>query len=496
MGAFPRLHAQPERQEAARRRIVRLVFIVFLLLIFEGVLRKWMLPEFQRPLYFVRDPFVVLIYIHALAYGFILRSSMLVALGIFAVFISVFHLLLVLAGTGHPISWAIGVRHYFFYIPLAFVIGYCFRFEDLAALIRLNLLLAIPIGVLVFLQYQSPPSAWINRGLSDDIDSITLVVDDMVRPYGTFTYTSGHVLYTAASFAMLAAGWLLRREMRLPWWLVVPASGAIMVMALTTGSRAVWFFLAQVVLCLGAVTLSAARSGYSLKALTLVIAAALAAVALYSSVLAPAYEAIMIRTEVAARSEPLGERALGTLSHAFETASVAPIQGFGLGSGILGAVAALTGERSFALAETEWDRVVLELGPIFGLGFIALRIAVVAWLLWRALVANRILGSPAGLILFGFAGLHVLNGQLTMNGMGAILGWLFVGLLLAATNPSSESVSKCAPATAAVVDRRAKRLISLTSRGSFPAQKGLEVLKLKPASLAQQKSVWQSRGRR
>jgi hypothetical protein len=481
MGAFPRLHAQPERQEAARRRIVRLVFIVFLLLIFEGVLRKWVLPEFQRPLYFVRDPFVTLIYIYALAYGLILRSSMLTTLGVFAVFIAIFHLVLMLAGAGHPISWAIGVRHYFFYIPLAFVIGYCFRFEDLAALIRLNLLLAIPIGILVFLQYQSPPSAWINRGVSDDIDSITVVIDNMVRPYGTFTYTSGHVLYTAASFGMLAAGWLLRREMRLPWWLIVAASGAIMVMALTTGSRTIWFFLAQVALCLGAVTLSAARSGYSVKALTLVIAAALAAVALYSSVLAPAYEAMVIRTEVAARSEPLGERALGMFSHAFVIASAAPIQGFGLGSGILGAVAALTGERSFSLAESEWDRVVLELGPIFGFGFIALRIAIVVWLLRRALVANRLSGHPAGLILFGFTGLHVLNGQLTMSGSGAIFGWLFAGLVLAATNQETQaSADRHAGAFASRADRRVWP--QLASRAKRPS-----ILELRQAHLP----IWQ-----
>jgi hypothetical protein len=45
-----------EVREAGRRLIVRLVFLVFLLLIFEGAMRKWLLPDFQRPLYFARDP--------------------------------------------------------------------------------------------------------------------------------------------------------------------------------------------------------------------------------------------------------------------------------------------------------------------------------------------------------------------------------------------------------------------------------------------------------
>ena len=114
-----------------------------------------------------------------------------------------------------------------------------------------------------------------------------------------------------------------------------------------------------------------------------------------------------------------------------------PIQGFGLGSGILGAVAAITGDRHFALAETEWDRIVLELGPLLGLLFIGLRVVLVAWLLRRALIANRMFGNPSGLVLFGFVGPHLLVGQVTMSGQGAMFAWLFVGLILAATNPWS-----------------------------------------------------------
>ena len=203
--------AEQVRQEAGRRLIVRLVFIVFLLLIFEGALRKWVLPGLQRPLYFSCDPFVALIYACVLLNGLILRSRMLVVLGLFAVPVSVLYLLLAVFGIGHPIAWALGVHHYFFYIPLAFVIGRCFRFEDLAALIRLNLLLAIPIAVLVFVQYRSPPSAFVNRAIAHDLDKVTHVAGDILRPYGTFTSSSGHVLYTAVERHHARGAWLMRR---------------------------------------------------------------------------------------------------------------------------------------------------------------------------------------------------------------------------------------------------------------------------------------------
>src|SRR5262245_65856612 len=49
-----------------RRRIETLVLLLFWLLLFEGALRKWVLPEYSRYLFFVRDPVLLLIYWHAL----------------------------------------------------------------------------------------------------------------------------------------------------------------------------------------------------------------------------------------------------------------------------------------------------------------------------------------------------------------------------------------------------------------------------------------------
>ncbi|MBC7881424.1 MAG: hypothetical protein H7Y37_08820, partial [Anaerolineae bacterium] len=42
--------------------IKRLIWISFWLLIFEGALRKWAIPQLSTPLLLVRDPFVLLAY--------------------------------------------------------------------------------------------------------------------------------------------------------------------------------------------------------------------------------------------------------------------------------------------------------------------------------------------------------------------------------------------------------------------------------------------------
>ena len=56
------------QKERARKWIVTLIFIVYWLLIFEGALRKWALPEAHSILFFIRDPFVLAAYVLTVKY--------------------------------------------------------------------------------------------------------------------------------------------------------------------------------------------------------------------------------------------------------------------------------------------------------------------------------------------------------------------------------------------------------------------------------------------
>jgi hypothetical protein len=57
-------------QERARKRLVWTVMIVYLLVIFEGAIRKYIAPQLGQYIFFVRDPFVI--YAYALAFKFAL----------------------------------------------------------------------------------------------------------------------------------------------------------------------------------------------------------------------------------------------------------------------------------------------------------------------------------------------------------------------------------------------------------------------------------------
>src|ERR1700683_5113264 len=68
---IPHQAGQPEKLAASsssidekhRRLIVHLIFVVYALLILEGAIRKWVAPHLGKPLFFIRDPFVLAIYI-------------------------------------------------------------------------------------------------------------------------------------------------------------------------------------------------------------------------------------------------------------------------------------------------------------------------------------------------------------------------------------------------------------------------------------------------
>ncbi len=47
------------KREAARVWMVRIIFVLYWLLIFTGALRKWGLPQLQKPLFFIAVPFTL-----------------------------------------------------------------------------------------------------------------------------------------------------------------------------------------------------------------------------------------------------------------------------------------------------------------------------------------------------------------------------------------------------------------------------------------------------
>jgi hypothetical protein len=433
-------------QERARKRLVWTVMIVYLLVIFEGAIRKYIAPQLGQYIFFVRDPFVI--YAYALAFKFALwpRNQAWCSLSFFLCGFGVLLFFLQVGVFGldniRLILGVYGWRSYFFYLPLAFLIGAQFRRVDLLRFARVTLMLAVPMGVLVFAQFESPPNAPINVGVAEEQEfqfkSVGITIE-RIRTTGTFTSPGGQALFIGGSFALLMGVLLLPKPRPSPLFLGVCAAGLLTCIGLS-GSRGAVLTCGVILIFAIGLALVGKGGTLKLKAVVLPIGLAIVAIALYPVVYPEGFETFMTRWNGAAYNESasggIGARALLGLTDFMRLVGDVPALGYGLGYGgnasiILGAE--VDGVQVGWLVEADFSRHMVDLGPIFGSLYIVLRIALLAWLARLVLSSTRRTPDPLPMMTFSFAGLTLLSGQITGLGTANAYCWLFVGLCIAAS---------------------------------------------------------------
>jgi hypothetical protein len=435
-------------RERSRQLLVRLLFLIYLLLLFEGGLRKWLLPAYSQALFFVRDPVVLLVYLLALKDGWWPKRSPLVAgaiaLGAAGLLVAIAQLATAGGEASQRLMFAAyGWRNYFFYIPLAAVIGEVLEPRDLRLVIRTTLWLVLPVAVLVFIQFRSASDAPINvgSGATEALQFRGLGLDEEhTRPMGIFTSDVGQKLFTVSCVAMLLAQWISPRERRfVPPWQLIPATAATLTCLAVGGSRGAMLQSAIVVAGALAASVLVRRGGISMRAVLLPTLLAVAAVALYPIVFPEGYAAFMTRWTLAADVESqsfkygIFSRALYALFDFVFLIGDAPVAGYGLGlagNAALTLGADVTGFHGWA--ETDWSRHIVDLGPVLGLIIIAARIALTLWLGRTCLTGARRAGDPLPLLLFAFIGEDLLSDQITGHGTVNGYSWIFAGYCLAA----------------------------------------------------------------
>jgi hypothetical protein len=440
-----------DKREQRRRQIVRLVFVIYWLLIFEGVLRKYLFPELGRVLFFVRDPFLLLLYVLALMYGMFPKRSWFLVVGVSFAVLSVPLILIQYFFANIRFDWllaAYGWRNYFLYLPLAFIVAQYFQAQDMRRLVRWTLCVAIPISALVYFQFLSPITAPINKGLGKADDEVYInagVAENIPRTFGTFTSSTGQGAFVISSLALLLAAWTMpKSRLFVKRTVLLPATGAVLVCAALSGSRGtvIW---AGLVFCAAMVGPWMAPG----RTLPLRMAAPLAIVglgAIFTPLVFPrAADALLARWENAGAAESAIYGTGGVFArvmydlHSFTVlVGDTPMQGYQLGIGgnaatTLGAresIPASSLEQAGA-AETDWGRQILELGPILGILFIGFRIVFVFWLGRESIKATRRSGDLFPVLLFAFVGVLLFNGQITGHGSLNGYAWLFSGFLMA-----------------------------------------------------------------
>ncbi|WP_237708942.1 hypothetical protein [Gillisia marina] len=171
------------------RSLKRAIWLYFFLLIFEGALRKWVLPGLSEPLLIVRDPVAIWILYKSIISGLWKPNGYV--LSIYAVSI----LALVLAlfiGHGNILVAIYGLRITLIHFPLIFIIGMVFNREDVLKMGKAVLWLCIGMTILVAIQFYSPQSAWVNLGIGGDLEGSGFGgAAGFFRVPGTFSFTNG-----------------------------------------------------------------------------------------------------------------------------------------------------------------------------------------------------------------------------------------------------------------------------------------------------------------
>ena len=427
-----------------------LIWLYLALLLSEGALRKWIVPGLSNELLIARDPLVILIYIVALSNkrfvvnGFVMLDAFLAIMSFVGGMLS---------PDSTFIATLIGLRCYFLHLPLIFVMERTLDREDVFRMGRLLLWVAVPETLLVVDQFYSPQSALVNFDVGGNVGVGMPGALDRFRPSGTFSFTTGVSEFYPLALAMLLGLLISRKKLSLP---VAIAAGLSILVAVPFSISRTNFLTCIIVLLTALLSMLILPKLPMLVVRCIVVAGALACILPWLGFFSEGLRVFEARwadsnsNSVKGFQTSIVERALNDIMPPTDyILNSDSLMGEGVGYGTMMAQAYLTGKRNFALGESEWPRILLEMGPILGLIFIGMRVALCGRMLIAGLLALRrdnvlpILICVDGVLL-------VLNGQW---GQPTTLGFatFTAGLTFAAANISAETV------TTPVV--RARRLV-------------------------------------
>jgi hypothetical protein len=418
----------------------RALFAVFVLLVFEGALRKWAFPSAQAQLYLVKDGILLAAYL-----GFILDSrkkrpepkgvrliKIILIVGFVWGCIEVFN-----PNSPSILVGLVGVKSYFLYAPVAFILPYAIKSrEHLFVLIRRYIIMAIPVAVLGFIQIAAGPESSLNVYVasSEDAPAVLAYFGDkevFVRTSGTFSYISGYVVFLNF-IAFLAIGYNMSHGWRLTNNITPILALALVVGAMfTTGSRgAIWILVAAgpVILWL------AAKSRVLSPQIAMRLFMLVPVITILALSISPeATRAFMERAEQADTSYTL-ERLFQAPWETSGVLSAAPFLGVGIGAThnaaltIMGTV--FPWWLGDLLTETEMARVTQELGPIGLLLTYFLRLLIAAFALRCAMRFKDPAYRALGIVLAIHLAQGVIGG-IVLNVTAGLYYWGALGLVLA-----------------------------------------------------------------
>lgn len=430
------LNRQQKKTIEKKERTIRLlklgIWLYFFLLIFEGALRKWFLPGLSEALLIIRDPLgiaMILLAWQRNLFPQVTYVTLMFIIGIGAIFTALF------LGHGNLFVTLFGARILLIHFPLIFIIGTFFDRQDVIKMGKTVVWISIPMALLIALQFYSPQSALVNRGVGGNMAGSGFSgAMGYFRPSGTFSFTNGTTLFFSLAASYIFYFWLSPRQINKI--ILLGATVGLLIAIPFSISRGLTF---SVVIIIAFMLFTVSRKP---KFLGQIIVAGLGVMIAMlfigkADFFTTALDVMATRFDNAARSEgglegTLGDRYLGGMIEAVTSSVDMPFFGQGIGMGTNAGSALLSGGRTFLISEGEWGRLIGEMGALMGLSVIAIRL-LVSWRLFVESLRLLKMGEILPWMLLSFALLVFPQGQWAQP---TTLGFstLIVGLLIASFN--------------------------------------------------------------
>ncbi|MBI5430572.1 MAG: hypothetical protein HY938_08965 [Nitrosomonadales bacterium] len=409
--------------------------LFLLLLIYDGALRKWVLPGAEQILFIAKDALLF----GLLVYAMLNRSRQKnVAMQPAARVLFVLYAGWVLLESGNFNLPGIlvgiwGLKAHLLYASLILLLPLAFsNLDDLfRALVKIYPWVVVPVCALAFVQLAAPADSFINQQVRGGMDMISYFGESgLVRITGTFSYITGMAAFVQVTTVLGVGLFLGGARTRL----FLVGLGFALAALPATGSRAVIVVAAVSVLMMLIAALASRLIGMRMTIRTVAVIAILVAISLQAQ--DAAWVALQQRAESAAETFGDTGRVFTAFTNAFGFFDVAGLFGFGSGSTNYGAFAFVTDAAPFSWLpagiyfEEESGRLVLELGMLGWLFSQAMRIALFFWSVRLAMKGLTRAARVAGVLALPVMALGMYHGNgVFAPPVGASYYWFCVALL-------------------------------------------------------------------
>lgn len=432
---YQTVNTQPVGPKTQEFQSIRtLAWVYAFLLIFEGAFRKWIFQDFSDLFLLARDPVVLGIYILAIQKGLWPANWMCSTLVGLAILSGVVGAIL---NPSYPLVTLYGIKANFLHLPLILIIPKVFDQRHILKVGTFFMWCGILMTPLVIMQFRTGPNSVWNLGPGGSLDSQIYGAMGKIRPPGVFSFITGLSQFCAIQAAFTVFGFIQPKAF--PRWLTFLSTGALMLILGLSISRLTIGCVAVVVLTAGVLPFfhhSFASRLPAMLAILGVMFIIVSSVDLFKEGGAALGERLVntgdMHVGAVGASLNWSQRFFFDFTLGFEAMGTAPILGYGSGYGTNVGARILGGRLAFLLAEGEWARVILELGPLIGACYLALRVNL-SWLLVSVGMQAAKQGNALPLLLAAAGGLTILQGQFgqpTSAGFAAFGG----ALCLAAAN--------------------------------------------------------------